>query len=158
MNEDAFQLQLGHFVEEVATLLETEGLPRMVGRVFGALLVCEPRHQSSEQLASTLHASRGAISTSTRALLQVGLIRQQRIPGSRATYFEVPEDAVDRLMQGSIARILIGRRVLEGGLELIASDPTRDPKRLENFIAVYDFMETEFPALLERWEAHKEQS
>lgn len=158
MKQDLLDAHLHHFVEEMALMLETEGLPRMYGRVFGYLLVSEPRHQSSAQLAEALHASRGAISTATRALVKAALIKPKRIPGSRATFFEIPDDAIDQLLHSSIARIAIFRKVIDNGIELLANDPSRDPRRLQGFQAAYRFMEAEFPKLLERWDAQKEES
>lgn len=158
MSPDTQLNLLHHFVEEMALMLETEGLPRMYGRVFGYLLVCEPRHQSSAQLAEALHASRGAISTATRALVKASLIRPKRIKGSRATFFEIPDDAADQLLHSSIARIAIFRRVIDSGVELVESDPARDPGRINGMKRVYQFMGAEFPKLLERWEAQKEES
>ena len=158
MKPDVLQAHLDHFVEEMAMLLETEGLPRMYGRVFGYLLISEPRHQSSAQLAEALHASRGAISTATRALVKASLIKPKRIPGSRATYFEVPDDAFDQLWHGAVARISVFRKVVDSGLELVAEQTDRDPRRLEGFRDAYRFMEAEFPKLLERWDAQKEES
>lgn len=157
MNNDTQLALLHHFVEEMALMLETEGLPRMYGRVFGYLLVCEPRHQTSAELADALHASRGAISTATRALVKASLIRPKRIQGSRATYFEIPDDAADQLLRGSIARIAIFRRVIDNGLELVQKDENRDPRRMLGMKRVYEFMEAEFPKLLERWDAQKEE-
>lgn len=157
MSSDTEIALLHRFVEEMATMLETEGLPRMYGRVFGYLLVSEPRHQSSAQLAEALHASRGAISTATRALAKASLIRRKRIKGSRAIYFEIPDDAADLLLRSSIARIALFHRVVDTGLELVESDPSRDPGRLLGMKRIYQFMEAEFPKLLERWDAQKEE-
>lgn len=47
------------YIEEAGLLLERFGLPRMTGRVLGALLLAEPLEQTAEELAATLQASRG---------------------------------------------------------------------------------------------------
>ena len=39
------------FVEEAGIVFEQTGLPRMAGRIFGWLLICDPPHQSTDQLA-----------------------------------------------------------------------------------------------------------
>lgn len=48
----------------------------MVGRALGWLLVCEPPEQSAAELAETLQASKGSISTATRVLLRLGFIER----------------------------------------------------------------------------------
>ncbi len=49
------------------------GMPRIVGRVLSALLIADPPEQTAEQLAKTLQASRGAISSGTTFLETMGL-------------------------------------------------------------------------------------
>lgn len=158
MHEDELQVHLNHFIEEIASLMEAEGLPRMVGRVFGYLLICTPRHQSSEQIADALHASRGSISTATRTLSQTGLLKRRRLPGDRSTYFEIPDDAADHLLHGAVARLLIFSKIIDNGLSLVEGEPDRDSARLKHFRDVYRFMGQEFPNLLARWDAQKEKS
>ena len=68
-------------------VMEAFGLPRMPGRVFGALLVADPPEQTAEELADTLQASRGAISGATTLLEAMGLIDRTRKPGDRKDYF-----------------------------------------------------------------------
>lgn len=143
------------FIEEVATLLEREGLPRMYGRVLGHLLLCDPPHQSSSQLADALNASRGAISTATRALVEAGLIQRKRVPGERSHYFEMHAATLDRLLHGSVARIRLGREVMEHGLKLLAHRPEVDASRVTALRDLYGFMEEEYPRLLERWDERK---
>ena len=76
------QVRVERFVEELGVLLELEaGAPRMVGRVLGWLLVCEPPEQSAAELAERLQASRGSISAATRLLLRMGMIERVRTRG-----------------------------------------------------------------------------
>ena len=152
MDDEEYAQRQGHFVEEVATLLEREGLPRMYGRVLGHLLVCQPPHQSSSELAEALNASRGAISTATRALVEAGLIQRKKQPGERSHYFEIRAETLQRLMHGSIARIRLGREVMDHGLDLLASRPEIPTDRVKAMRDIYRFMEREFPLLLERWD------
>ena len=71
------------FIEEVGIVFEQTGLPRMAGRVFGWLLISDPPYQSPAELAEVLMASKGSISTTTRLLLQLGLVERFIIPGER---------------------------------------------------------------------------
>lgn len=147
-----------HFVEEVAIYFEREGMPRMLGRILGHLLVCSPPHQSSAELADALHASRGAISTATRSLLQAELIQRKPVPGSRSMYFEIRPGTMDALLHSATSRVRQGREMIDRGLRLIADQSPEERRRLEEFRDVFAFMEREYPKLIERWDAERAQS
>src|ERR1700678_4432411 len=59
------------------------GMAPMVGRVIGYLGVCEPREQSTSELADALLASRSAIAGAINTLESLGLIRRSRAAGER---------------------------------------------------------------------------
>lgn len=61
-----------HFVESMGLTLESDGLPRIAGRIFGWLLVSEEA-QSLDDLAAELRVSKGSVSTNTRLLEQRGV-------------------------------------------------------------------------------------
>src|SRR5919201_6734758 len=87
------------FIEQVGVQFELEaGTPRMVGRVFGWLLVCDPPEQSAAELAEQLQASKGSISTATRVLLRIGMIERLRVRGERFDRFRAPPDAWDEFL------------------------------------------------------------
>src|SRR5262245_10612167 len=80
---------LRHFVEEMGLHFEYGGIPRMAGRIFGHLLVCDPPEQSAEELARSIQASRASVSTMSRLLIQTGLIERQVFPGKRHDLFRI---------------------------------------------------------------------
>ena len=83
----------------VTILLEMEaGAARMVGRVLGWLLVCEPPEQSAADLAQALRASKGSISTATRVLLRTGLIERVRVRGERFDRFVAKPEGWDEFL------------------------------------------------------------
>ncbi len=146
-----------HFIEEVGLLFETAGVQRMAGRVMGHLLICEPKHQSSAELAEALNASRGAISQSTRSLVQMGLIEKVPVPGDRATYFAWVEGSFANHLHAEAARTRLFRELVARGMDLL-----RDAGRAESSVArlqelhdMFVFFEQEWPALIERWEASR---
>lgn len=139
------------FVEEVGIVFEQTGLPRMAGRVLGRLLIADPPHQSADELAEALTASKGAISTATRHLVQCGLVERISLPGVRHYYFRIQANAWQHMIRRSIVdEIKMVRQLAEHGLELLANKTPLTP--LAEMLAVYTFMEREVPALLERWE------
>jgi len=146
-----------HFVEDVGIVFEQTGLPRMAGRIFGWLLISDPPHQSTDQLTEALMASKGSISTTTRLLIQIGLIERFSLPGVRHDYFRLRPDAWQYMIRHGLEdEIKMFRQLAEHGLELLADKTPLTPKWLEEMRDVYSFLEQEFPAVLERWEQERD--
>ena len=143
------------FVEELALFLEREGLPRMAGRIFSWLLICEPPLQSAADLTDALQASKGSISTMTALLARARLIERVALPGRRRDYFRVRPRAMSALMHEATARLAAFRRLAEQGLGLLDGEPPDVRERLEDVLAVSRFLEEEYPALLARFQAHR---
>lgn len=149
--------QQAQFVEAFGQMLSQQGLPRMAGRMWAWLLICDPPQQTAAQLADELHASRGSISDMARLLATAGLISRTRRPGDRREYFSVPTGAVRRLMQGRLPGVIAMRQLADEGLELLADRSATDQARLQEVRDVYAFFERELPALLEQFEAETSQ-
>lgn len=141
------------YVEDFGLLFEGFGLPRMVGRVLGMLLISE--ELSAEQLAGALRASRGSISSSTRSLIQMGLAQRRSRPGERRDYFRIEPGAWGELMRREIDVLAKFRRMAERGLGIVDGDDPRLRRNLEEMRGFYSWLEREMPALLERWEEEK---
>jgi predicted transcriptional regulator len=142
-----------NFVEEVGIVFEQTGLSRMAGRIFGWLLISDPPYQSSTELAEVLMASKGSISTTTRFLIQLGLVERFVIPGVRHDYFRLRQDALQRTIRHGLEdEIRMFRRLAEQGLELMGSESSVRRQWLGEMHDRYVFLEQEFPALMERWE------
>jgi DNA-binding transcriptional regulator GbsR (MarR family) len=142
-----------NFVEEVGIVFEQTGLPRMAGRIFGWLLISDPPYQSSAELAEVLMASKGSISTTTRFLIQLGLIERFVIPGVRHDYFRLQQGALQKTIRHGLEdEIKMFRQLAERGLELMGKESSLRRQWLEEMHDRYVFLEQEFPALMERWE------
>ena len=129
---DERQTEKQLFVEEVGIVFEQTGLPRMAGRVFGWLLVSDPPQQNAEQIGKALIASKGSVSTSTRLLIQHGLVERLSMPGVRHDYFRLCQDALQRIIKhGLIDEIKMLQQLSEHGLELLEGETTERRKWLE---------------------------
>jgi len=145
-----------HFVEHVGIVFEQTGLPRMSGRILGWLLISDPPHQSMSQLVEALMASKGSISTSTRLLIQIGLIERLSLPGVRHDYFRLRPDAWQHMIRRGLEdEIKMVRQLAEYGLELLKDKTPLTQQWLEEMRDVYTFLEREFPVLLQRWEQER---
>ena len=76
-----------HFVEDIGLFFEQMGLPRMAGRILGALLISDPPPQSITDLAEKLNASKSSISIMARLLVERGLIERVASPVPRRDYY-----------------------------------------------------------------------
>jgi DNA-binding transcriptional regulator GbsR (MarR family) len=147
-----------HFVEEIGVMFEQSGMPRMSGRILGWLLICDPPHQTSDQLAEGLQASKGSISTMTRLLIQVGLVEKIGLPGQRRDYFRIKPGAWSQIMRTSMGQITLFRQLAERGLDLLPDQQSDRRLRLEEMRDLYAFFEREFPVLLEHWEQERKRN
>lgn len=151
--EDRLQTKGKQFAEEVGIVFEQTGMPRMAGRILGWLLICDPPHQSTEQLTKALVASKGSISTMTRLLIHHRLVERISLPGVRQDYFRLRSDAWQHMIgRGLTDEIKMVRQLAEHGLKLMGEKAPANRKWLEEMHEVYTFLEREFPALLDRWE------
>ena len=150
------QAEEKHFVEDVGIAFEQTGLPRTAGRIFGWLLISDPPHQSTSELAEALMASRGSISSMTRLLIQMGAIERISLTGVRHGYFHLRPDAWQHMIKHGLEdEIKMFRQLAEHGLELLADKIPLTRKELEEMRDIYTFFEREFPALVERWEKER---
>lgn len=146
------------FVESVAGMLAASGLPRMAGRIWGYLLICEPMEQTGGDLATALHASRGSISGMVRLLEPAGLVRRSTRRGDRREWFSVPPGSVIAILESRHPITVAWRRLAEDGLSLLADRPPEVRSRLTEVRDVYAYMERELPHMLARFKAEREQA
>ncbi|RME24268.1 MAG: MarR family transcriptional regulator [Deltaproteobacteria bacterium] len=156
MGRTAEELRERQFIEEVGLWTESVGLPRMAGRVYGRLLICDPPEQSSAQLAEYLGASRASISTSTRLLLQLGMAEKVPVPGSRASYFAVRPESFGRLLEAEMERTRIARELMERGLRTLAHRPANQRRRVQELRDLFALFERELPGIVDRWRKQRE--
>ncbi|WP_347239527.1 MarR family transcriptional regulator [Microcoleus sp. FACHB-68] len=152
MDEEQRQFEVKRFVEEVGLLFELAGLPRMAGRILGWLLISNPPHQSTGELAEVLQASKGSISTMTRLLIQARLVERMSLPGDRRDYFCIKLGAWSALIKQQVAQITAIRQLAEHGLQLVEGEDPQRRQRLQEMHDFHAFFERQFPMLIECWE------
>jgi DNA-binding transcriptional regulator GbsR (MarR family) len=146
------------FIEEVGLMFELVGLPRMAGRIFGWLLICDPPQQSHSEIADVLRASKGSISTMTRLLIQIGFIERISLPGDRRDYFQIKPNAWTQLTKQRIAQITAFKELAQRGMDLMGSASPRMKERLKEMRDIHAFWERELPLLDQRWDEEQQQS
>lgn len=136
--------------EDFGMLFDAAGVPRMAGRIFGWLMVCDPPQQSAADLAKHVGASKGSISAMTRLLQASGIVERFSIPGKRATYFRIKENPWAEMMTAKLRFITAFRGIAEKGLTLLANEPASVRRRLTEMRDTYSFFEQEFARLTQR--------
>jgi DNA-binding MarR family transcriptional regulator len=139
------------FVEAFGMTMAAQGMPRAAGRILGALLVAVPPERSAEELADTLQASRGSISTMTRLLESVGLVERVSRSGDRRHYYRMRRgglaEATAQRVRGMRAMADLARR----GQTLLADAPAESRLALEELEEFYDFWADETLRLAEAY-------
>jgi DNA-binding transcriptional regulator GbsR (MarR family) len=145
-----------NFIERMGLTLESEGLPRIAGRIFGLLLVSEDA-RSLDDLAAELRVSKGSVSTNTRLLEQRGLLERVCRPADRRDYYSVPQDLLVHTMAQRLARWQRFHEVIGAAR---ATLPIRSPEvrqRLEAYEQDYAFVSQLIREALARWEAGRKE-
>lgn len=150
--------QLLHFVEEFGLYFEQFGLARTAGRMLGWLLICEPPHQTMDELAEALQVSKSSISTMSRLLIQIGLVSKVSFPGERKDYYRVGEYAWIQGWETKNNQTTQMKQMAARGLELLPETETERRERLQEMHDLYAFLEEELPKLTERWLALRKKS
>ena len=143
--------QLLHYIEEFGLFFEQFGLARTAGRILGWLLICDPPHQTMDELVEVLQVSKSSISTASRTLMNTGLVSKVSFPGERKDFYRISEDA---WVQGWSARnnqTKAMREIAARGLDLLPDNDPERQARLQEMHDLYEFLEEELPKLTERW-------
>jgi DNA-binding transcriptional regulator GbsR (MarR family) len=142
------------FIEEMGIFFEKTGFPRMAGRIWGWLLVCDPPEQTAAQIAEALQASRGSISTMTR-LLQIWAIERVGVPGKRGGCYRIKPGSFVKLLHTEAGMFSEIRSLAERGLEALENEPPEVRERLIEGRDLFAFVEKEYPLLIEKWQQQR---
>lgn len=143
--------QLHEYADEVGLFFADAGLPRMPGRILGWLLVCEPPHQSAEDLAAALQVSRGSISMAMQMLQTAGAVERYPVPGSRRTYYRMRPGFWLREAEDKARIAGEWRKLTDRGLDLMGDRPEESRRRLQEAHDMYAFLEEEYARIRDRW-------
>lgn len=142
-------LEINHFIEDIGLYFEQMGMPRMAGRILGALLISDPPAQSITDLAGKLNASKSSISIMARLLIEQGLIERVASPVPRRDYYRFKRGGWILYMQQWFGLMAGLHRLTERGLSLLQDKPLEVQERLLEAHNLFSFMEEHFPSLLE---------
>ena len=138
-----------HFVEDIGLFFEQMGMPRMAGRILGALLISDPPAQSINELSEKLKASKSSISIMARLLVEYGLIERVASPVPRRDFYRFKPGGWIIYMRQWLGLMAELHKITERGMALMTSKPPELQQRLQEAHDLFSFVEQEFPGLLE---------
>lgn len=155
MSTDEDRNERHAFAEEIGAYFDQWGLPRIPGRILGWLLVCEPAHQSAEELAAALDTSRGSISMATQMLVRSGSVERFPVAGSRRIYYRLKpgfwlNEATDK---ARAAQEWV--KLAERGLSVMDGSSEASRTRLREMRDMYSFLATEYARIETKWREHR---
>lgn len=124
------------FIEKIGVIVQTEGLPRIAGRVL-AMLLYDGERVSFGELAQALQVSRGSVSSSVRLLETQQLIKRVAKPGDRQDYFQIVEHAFPNLIEAAVIRAQRAAADIEESLREIPKTEIGPRERVGEFANYY---------------------
>jgi len=143
--------QTTDFIERMGLALESDGLPRIAGRIFGLLLVSEDC-RSLDDLAAELRVSKGSVSTNARLLEQRGVLERMSRPADRRDYYRVPPDLFMHTMAQRLARWQRFHEAVGGARTSLPIRSRAVLERLEAYEEAYSFISQVISEALVRWQ------
>ncbi len=127
------------FIEKIGVIAQSEGVPRIAGRVL-AMLLYDGERVSFGQLADALQVSRGSVSSSVRLLESQQLIKRVAKPGDRQDYFQMVESAFANMVEASVTRVRRAAAEIEESLKDIPASEKGARARVAEYAAYYRAM------------------
>jgi len=147
---------VARFVEHAAAVLADLGFARMPARVLMLLMATEEPGLTAADLAAGLQVSPAAVSNAVRYLMHVGLAEREAVPGARRDLYRLPDDA---WYAASGAKQPAYRKLADvagQGVRATGGPDTPAGARLRDMAGYFDYLDTEIPAVVERWHQHRE--
>jgi len=148
--EDHLPIEEIHFIEDIGLYFEQMGLPRMAGRILGALLISDPPAQSITDLGVRLNASKSSISIMARLLVERGLIERVASPVPRRDYYRFKPGGWITYMKQWLGLMSGLHQITERGMRLMSDKPEPLKERLQEAHDLFSSVELEFPSILEK--------
>jgi len=144
------------FVERMASSLHQAGLARVPSLVFSQLLVDDDGRMTSAELAEALHLSAGSISGAVKYLEQIGMMRRERVRGSRRDVYVVEDEDWHRAL---LRRDQVYAPMIAALTEGLTAVPvgTDAHQRILVTREFMSFINEEMSALADKWERRRQE-
>ncbi|HEY7973716.1 MAG TPA: hypothetical protein VID72_00100 [Ktedonobacterales bacterium] len=143
------------YIESLGVFFAHFGLPRLVGRLLGLLMLSD-RPLTLDDMAQALLVSRASVSTNIRIALHNEYVVRVGIAGDRRDFYRFSDEVWERRTQ-LITQASSGSRVMaERGLATLGPGDVLARERLEEMREYCDFSIEEAHNMVARWRKHKQ--
>lgn len=147
------------FIERIGMFFETLGTARMMGRIYGWMMIGPEPQQSITELAAALQASKASISTVIRQLELGQLVERVPVPGSRQHHYQLRSGGWAQILRSRVGRLRPGIEAAAFGLSIVGPDRPDQRERLYELMDFFDFVGAEYGEdHVRRWEAYAERA
>lgn len=140
-------------LEDFARVIgQTMGWPPTAGRTAGVLMLSE-QPLTARQLQAEVGASAGSMSEITRLLIENGVVRRFKAPGSRHFVHEWRPDAWVGCLEHQLRQVETLRALAHRTAETAASLAAPAAPRARDMVTYYDFMVARLAEALREYRA-----
>ncbi len=141
-------------IEDFGLYFEQYGLPRILGRIYGLLLITDQPALGLDDMAEQLNISKASASTTARQLQAFTLIEKVSLPGDRRDYYRAYGDAPDahvNYLRSSISKSLEFSNLIERAAQLEDLTPESHNK-LEQIAHLYEAFNAAIEAFFDQYQ------
>lgn len=147
------------FIERIGMFFETLGATRMMGRIYGWLMIAPQSQQSITELAAALGASKASISTVIRQLELGQMVERVPVPNSRQHHYQLRPGGWAQVLRARVTRLRPGVEAARFGLSIVGEDRPGQRERLYELMDFFDFVGVEYgDELVRHWQEYAEQA
>ena len=141
------------FIEEFGLFFERgTNFPRIAGKIFGYLLICDPPEQTQKQIAESLNISKGSASTMIRMLVQTQIVKEFTKPGDRPLFYKIRKGGWEKLFLTKLKNLAVVRNLLNEGRSALENKSSDFTDRIDELDNLYAFFEEELQSIISKWE------
>jgi predicted transcriptional regulator len=138
------------FIERMGLTSESDGLSRIAGRLFGALLLAD-QPRSLDDLAEQLDVSKASVSTEARRLVERGVAERIGKTGDRRDYYALAPDFFAQIVRFRLNRWSALHRLIRDMEAGSSGEPRVVRERFAYIDDVHAFVLSRVEAALAEW-------
>ena len=123
-------------IENFGQYFEAYKLSRILGRVYGLLLITDQPYLGLDQMVAELNVSKASVSITVRQLVSFTMIEKVTRPGDRRDYYRISSRAAVTYLQQTMRNAMGFANLIDGAAKLDDLQPEARAK-IEQIQTVY---------------------
>ncbi len=123
-------------IENFGQYFEQYKLSRILGRVYGLLLITDQPYLGLDQMVAELNVSKASVSITVRQLVSFTMIEKVTRPGDRRDYYRISSKAAVSYLQQTLRNAMGFANLIDGAAKLEDLKPDARAK-IEKLQTVY---------------------